>query len=267
MSSTTTSSSSPAPSPTLVAAPRSVPSLEDLYLMTSKPDERVVIRNVDWAFYEQIVNSIPEGCHIHVDYDGKDVEIMSPSALHDGVKKLMGRFVELTTEELEIPCTGLGQTTRKRADIHRGLEADESYFFVAEKLATVAEAMTRRSAEIADYPDPDLAMEVDLSPSRIDRPGIYAALRVAEVWRFDGEQIVIDRLQADDVYQPVDMSGFLPVNSGEITRWVLKEASPDGSLWARRLRAWVRAELAPRLQRGADESAGEGSSVGSRRGR
>ncbi len=171
MSSTTTSSSA-VHSPTCVAAPGSVPSLEDLYQMTSEPDKRVVIRSVDWAFYEQLVDSIPEGANIQVDYDGKDVEIMSPSPLHDGVKKLLGRFVELTAEELEIPCTGLGQTTWKRPEIHRGLEADESYFFVAEKLATVAEAMTRRSAEIADYPNPDLAIEVDLSPSRIDRTGI-----------------------------------------------------------------------------------------------
>jgi len=109
--------------------------------------------------------------------------------------------------------------------------------------------MTRRSAEIADYPNPDLAIEVDLSPSRIDRTGIYAALRVAEVWRFDGEQIVIDRLQTDGVYQPVAASGFLPVNSQEIARWVFKEECHNGSLWARRLRAWVRAELAPRLPR------------------
>ncbi len=178
MSSVTTP---PSPSPDI--PPRSIPSLDELYEWTSEPDHRVVIRGVDWPFYEQLVDSIPEGANIHVDYDGKDVEIMSPSPLHDGVKKLMGRFAELTAEELEIPCTGLGQTTWKRPEIHRGLEADESYFFVAEKLATVAEAMRRRSAEVAQYPNPDLAIEVDLSPSRIDRTGIYAALRVAEVWR------------------------------------------------------------------------------------
>ncbi len=45
------------------------------------------------------------------------------------------------------------------------------------------------------------------------------------------------------------MSGFLPVNSQEIERWVLKEECHNGSQWARRLRAWVRAELASRLPR------------------
>ena len=250
MSSTTTNSSA-VPSPTLVTTPGLVPSLEDLYQMTSEPDERVVIRSVDWAFYEQLVDSIPEGANIHVDYDGKDVEIVSPSPLHDGVKTLLGRFVELTAEELEIPCTGLGQTTWKRPEVTRGLEADESYYFVAEKLATVAEAMTRRSGEVAEYPNPDLAIEVDLSPSRIDRTGIYAALRVAEVWRFDGERkwIVIERVSEDGTYQTVDMSEFLPVRSEEVARWVLEEDRRAGSAWGRRLRAWARAELAPRLPR------------------
>ncbi len=58
MNSTTTNSSA-VPSPTLVTTPGLVPSLEDLYQMTSEPDERVVIRSLDWAFYEQLVDSIP----------------------------------------------------------------------------------------------------------------------------------------------------------------------------------------------------------------
>jgi Uma2 family endonuclease len=210
-----------------------------------------VIHNVDWAFYEQLVDSIPEATNIQVDYDGKDLEIMSLSPLHDGVKKNLGRFVELAAEELEIPCRGLGQTTWKRPEVARGLEADECYYFDPEKLTVVAEALARMSRTVAEYPNPDLAIEVDISPSKIDRPGIYAALRVAEVWRFDRErrQIVIERLADDGSYQLVAESAFLPVRAEEVGRWVLEEESRDGSLWGRRLRAWVRAELAPRLPR------------------
>ena len=231
-----------------MATPGLVPSLEDLYQMTSEPDERVVIRSVDWVFYEQLVDSIPEGANIHVDYDGKDVEIMSPSPLHDGVKTLLGRFVELTAEELEIPCTGLGQTTWKRPEVTRGLEADESYYFVAEKLATVAEAMTRRSGEVAEYPNPDLAIEVDLSPSRIDRTGIYAALKVAEVWRFDGEHIVIlDRLQTEGGLS-ARRSEWLPASElpGNRPLGAQRSVSRRISVGPPAVR-WVRAELAPRL--------------------
>ncbi len=248
MSSATTNSST-VPAPPLVVAPRSVPTLEELYQMTSKPDERVVIRGVDWTFYEQLANSRPEGCHIHVDYDGKDVEIMSPGLVHVNDKSLLGRVVELVAEECEIPFKSAGQTTWKRPDIARGLEADESYFFNADKLDAVAAGKARRSLDIADYPNPDLGIEVDMSPPKIDRPAIYAALKVAEIWRFDGEhqQVLIERLEDDGTYRAVDRSSFVPVYAAEIRRWVVEEDSHDECAWARRLRAWVLAELAPRL--------------------
>jgi Uma2 family endonuclease len=238
------------PSTSAIPGPvRSVPSLDELERKTSVPDERFVYRGVDWAFYERLVDSIPEGANIHADFDGKDVEIMSISPFHDGVKKFLGRFVELTSEELEVPCTGLGQTTWKRPELSRGLEADESYYFAAEKLTAVAEAMSRSSMDVAEYPNPDLAIEVDVSPSRIDRPGIYAALKVVEVWRVVGQRVIIERLGDDGTYYQAETSAFLPVRADEVGRWVLEEDRRDGSLWARRLRAWIRAELTSRLPR------------------
>jgi Uma2 family endonuclease len=248
MSSATTNSSM-VPSPPLAVAPRSVPTLEDLYQMTSEPDQRVVIRGVDWAFYEQLADSISERCHIHVDYDGKDVEIMSPGLVHDNDKRLIGQLVEAIAQVLGVPYKSAGQTSWKRPDVARGLEADESYFFRTEKLDAVAAGKARRALDIADYPNPDLGIEVDMSPPKIDRPGIYAALKVAEVWRFDGErqELVIERLADDGTYRAVDRSSFLPVSAAEIRRWVVEEGSHDECSWALRLRDWVSAELAPRL--------------------
>ena len=89
---TTPSSMTPSPSPDVT--PRSIPTLDELYEWTSEPDHRVVIRGVNWAFYERLVDSIPEGVNIHVDYDGKDLEIMVLGPFHDGGKKLLGQLVE-----------------------------------------------------------------------------------------------------------------------------------------------------------------------------
>ena len=143
----------------------SVPSLDELYQKMCVPDQRVVIRGVDWAFYEQLVDSFPEGWHIHVDYDGKDLELMSPiSPFHDEVKTLLGQFVEAVAQELGIPYKGLGQTTWKRFEVARGLESDECYYFKPEKLAAADAAKARRSKDVADYPNPDLSIEVQHLP-------------------------------------------------------------------------------------------------------
>ena len=116
------------PSPTPEISPRSIPSLEELYALTSEPDHRVVIRGVDWAFYEQLVDSIPEGTHLRVDFDGKDVEILAPSPLHDGDKKLVGQFVEAIAQELEIPYKSAGSTAWRRLDVAAGWNPTNATF-------------------------------------------------------------------------------------------------------------------------------------------
>lgn len=248
MSSVTNDSSIHSPShPDL--APRRVPTLNQLREMTSEPGERVVIRGVDWAFYEQLLDSIPEDEHIHVDYDGKDIEMMVIGFGHDFEKKLLSQFVESVAQELEIPYKSAGQTTWKRPEVNRGLEADDCYFFRSDKLAAIAAAWARGARKVADYPNPDLAIEIDDSRSKIDRPGIYAALRIPEVWRFENNQVFIDRLKDDGTYEVVDASQFLPVTAIEIRRWVVEENSEDDSSWSRRLRAWVRDEVVPRRAR------------------
>jgi Uma2 family endonuclease len=230
------------PSPAADISQRPTPSLDELLAWTSEPDHRVVVHGVVWAFYEQLVDSIPEGTHLRIDYDGKDVEIIAPSPLHDGDKKLFGQLVESIAQELEIPYKSAGSTTWKRLEVARGLESDECYFFDPGKLAAIAGARARRSKRITDYPNPDLGVEVNISPSKIDRPGIYAALNVAEVWRFDGErdEVIIERLGEDGSFHPVERSMFLPILATEIRRWVVEEDSSDESAWARRLRAWIR---------------------------
>jgi Uma2 family endonuclease len=231
------------PHDSLPVAAGGVPSLERIYELTAVPEQRVVFPNVDWSFYERLVDSIPESSNIHVDYDGKDLEIMGRGKRHERRKTLLGRFVDIVTEELEIPCQSLGETTWKRAAISRGLESDQCYYFLPEKLDADAAASQRGSDDIADYPDPDLAVEVDISPPRVDRAGIYAALRVSEVWRFDGREVIIERLTALGTYERVEASQFLPVTAEEVTRWVVDEDSRDQSAWARRLRAEIKKKV------------------------
>ena len=205
---------------------------------------------MDWSFYEQLVDSIPEWCHLHVDYDGKDLEVIRRGPLHNIRKELVQRIVEVTAEELSIPYASAGSTTWKRSEIRCGLEADASFYFLPEKMAADAAALKRRSDDIADYPNPDLAIEVDISPPQVDRAGIYAALRVAEVWRFDGEELVIERLTPEGTYTAVDASGFLPVRAEDVRRWLVNEDSHDESAWARRLRAEIRSRMPTYTARG-----------------
>ena len=88
-----------------------------------------------------------------------------------------------------------------------------------------------------------------MSPSEIDRLAIYRALQVSELWRFDGETVVIEQLGADGTHVRAESSRFLPVRADELTRWVAVEDSNDLLAWRDRIRDWCKTVLAPRMQK------------------
>jgi Uma2 family endonuclease len=176
-------------------------------------------------------------------FDGEDLEIMTKGVKHEDFRVLLGRFVSELCTELSIAQKSLGETTWKRVALSRGIEADHSYYFSPQKLAAAAAAKAKGSDEIADYPNPDLAIEVDISPPLVDRPGIYAALKVPEVWRFDGEVLTIEWLGPNGQYAALESSRWLPVRPDQVVPWLVEEDATDETAWARRLRGWIRSEL------------------------
>ncbi len=120
MSTATTQPSTTAPPPFEVPGPVTrVPSLEELERLTEVPDRRVVFRGVDWSFYDRLVDSIPEGSNIHVDYDGKDLEVMGNGPNHEDVADALGDVVKVVAVEMGVPCKSLRETTWKRIIIER----------------------------------------------------------------------------------------------------------------------------------------------------
>jgi Uma2 family endonuclease len=152
-------------------------------------------------------------------------------------------FIAIVADELAIEFQPQGSTTWKRKRVKRGVEPDSCFYFKAEKLLACAAAEEKGSNKVEDYPNPDLAIEVDLSPSKIDRPGIYAALQVGELWRIRDKVVSIEQLVSPGAYVTAERSRFLPVRPEDVTRWVFGEYSRDPITWKQRLREWVRTDL------------------------
>ncbi len=89
-------------------------------------------------------------------------------------------------------------------------------------------------------------IEIDISPSKIDRPGIYSKLRVPEVWRVKDAIVSIEQLTADGNYVAAESSRFFYVRADEITQWLIEGKFAKRREWKRRIQVWVRAELRPR---------------------
>ena len=72
--------------------------------------------------------------------------------------------------------------------------------------------------------------------SKFDREGIHAALQVAELWTFNGINLMISRLGKDGKYHAVEKSGYLPLCAHEISRWIIEEDQSDYEAWTQRIR-------------------------------
>ena len=95
---------------------------------TLEPEQRIVIRNVGWEGYERLLEMAGDG-HVRLAFDGKDVELMSPSQDHESFAVLIGRIITTVAEELEIPWLDLRTTTWHTRLKEKGLEADDCFYF------------------------------------------------------------------------------------------------------------------------------------------
>ena len=199
----------------------------------AQPETRVVIPNIRWDIFEALAASDCAGTRFA--YDRGVLEIMSPSIEHEWFHYLLGRMVETMTEVLNIPLRGAGSTTLKLQLHQRGLEPDECYY-----LAHEAQMRGKRELDLTVDPPPDLAVEVDISRSSINKLGIYADVGVPELWFYDGESLRVHRLQENGEYLQQDSSDAFPfLDLREIERFLGRFEQLGETAWIRSFRDWV----------------------------
>jgi Uma2 family endonuclease len=196
-------------------------------------DDRFVLRHLDWAAYDAIRRAL--GNHpTRLTYDGKNLEFMSPSSLHESYSSLFGRILGALALDRDIEMRGGRSTTFRREDVQRGLEPDDCYWIQNERAVR-----GKPEIDLSFDPPPDLAIEIDISRSSLDRLAIYSKLRVPEVWQFDGESLRIHQLQPDGAYAVSETSRCLPFLDIQILVPVLQLESDVGE--TTRIREFLRA--------------------------
>jgi Uma2 family endonuclease len=199
-----------------------------------QPEQRFVLHGVSWQTYIALLEEV-ESSGVRFTYDRGSLEMMSPSRDHERFKTLMGRIIEIFTEELDIPMQSGGSTTWRVEDLQRGLEADECYYIQHEP-----QICDRDVIDLTVDPPPDLAVEVEISNSILDKFAVYSALRVPEIWRYNGELLRICLLQPDGTYADAERSLNLPqLAPQQVARFLALRDEARETKWARMFRRWV----------------------------
>lgn len=157
-------------------------------------DQRVVLRDVDWAGYRSLLAIRGERRSPRIAYVDGVAELMTPSRGHESIGYKLGYLIGLYCSERGITCDGARSWTLNDESDDAGLEPDDCFVFGDEP--------TPRTR-------PDLAVEVQWSRSALDKLEIYRRLGIAEVWFWKQGKITVYAL-GDAGYVTATNSSFLP---------------------------------------------------------
>jgi Uma2 family endonuclease len=204
-------------------------------IKTTRP-QRLVLFDEPWDSYVKLLRVFDERRHLRISYDRGVLEIMTLSPEHEQWKRLIGRLIVTLTEELGLPLVEYGSMTIRRRKKLRGLEPDECFWIQNEALVRQLE-----SYDLRRDPPPDLVVEVDISRSAVNRMGIYAALKVPEVWRFRNAILEFHVLGPDGKFaiQPASRA-FDGVAAEDLNRFLALRGQGDHNAIVKQFREWIR---------------------------
>jgi len=148
-----------------------------LPLPSFEEDQHVVLRAMSWQDFEALLAIRGERSGVRMYYLDGEIEIVSPTKIHEGRKTTLARLLEIWALESDVALNGFGSWTLKKEIREAGAEPDECYIV----------------GDSTEKEVPDLAIEVEWSRvTGLAKPEIYRRLGVRELstLKSDGQLVI-----------------------------------------------------------------------------
>lgn len=205
--------------------------------LTVQKADRVVLHNISWQQFENLLKDLGDKRAARVAYDRGKLEIITPLPEHEYYKELIGIAVQDIAEELDLDYESLGSTTWKRESQLAGVEPDNCFYFQNEPVIR-----GKLEFDLDRDPPPDLVLEIDLTSKSLNRFPIYARLGVPEIWCYDTGKLKIYQLQNGD-YKEAEISLVFPNLAVQEIPGIIEQNRSAGRRAIRQaIRAWARTQ-------------------------
>ncbi|MEQ9371955.1 MAG: Uma2 family endonuclease [Coleofasciculus chthonoplastes F3-SA18-01] len=209
-----------------------------MLISSTLAEQRTVLRNISWQTFEVLLVETGEDRGYRFAYDGGTLEIRTPRFDHENPKANLGNFIIALAEELNIEIKSAGSTTLKREIVKRGIEPDNCYYIQNEPAVR-----GRQDIDLDIDPPPDLAIEIDITSSSVDKLGIYSALGVPELWRYNGQVLRFYQWVEGDYVECESSLAFPLVSVSAMSRFLQQSKTMGEIALLKTFRAWVRENL------------------------
>jgi Uma2 family endonuclease len=186
------------------------------------PGSAMQISGVNWESYIALMQELGDPRSTRIAYANGVLEIRMPGQHHEVLNRALAAIVLTLAEELGYDFNDLGSMTINRPELSRGLEPD-SCFYIQN-----AQAGQGLGTTIANDLPPDLALEIDIAHRSDTKLSIYQALRVPEVWLYQGDQVKIKHLDQGQYVEALTSRAFPIVSFNQLNQWLeLRRSGTD----------------------------------------
>ena len=198
------------------------------------PDKGIVLDGISWETYARLLEEYQGGAGTRFTYDQGRLEIVVLSAKHEKYKDLLTLLVNVLADCLGIDLESFGSTTFRRADLARGFEPDACFY-----IQHAAQVRGKDELNLDIDPPPDLVIEIDVSHASLDKFPLYGAVGVAEIWRWNGEEVAIYGLDSGE-YCAREASLVLPgVRGVTLSKLMVESQRLKRTDWLKKVRAVI----------------------------
>lgn len=202
------------------------------------PGQRLILENISWQEFEEILDDLGEHRHSHIAYYRGVLEFRMPLPGHERAKVLISHLLVVLLEELNLEWESLGSTTFKNQAMQAGIEPDDCFY-----IQNYQTMIGKQRLDLTIDPVPDLAIEVDFTS--VTQVSAYQALGVSEIWCYKKGKLEISLLEKGQYVSALTSKVFpdLPVLEG-ISLFLEKSGELPMSALRREFRQWLRDYLA-----------------------
>lgn len=196
-------------------------------IVSQLPEDAIVIfQGVTWEEYEELLDQVGEASGLRISYNDGILKVMSLSVEHETCVRFIEALIGAIRIRLRLNIISTGSATIRKQRKKKGNEPDASFY-----VQTAPAIGNRLDLDFAVDPPPDIVVEVDIHHNSRDNDSIYAALGVPEIWRYDGWEASIRRMQ-DVNYIEAETSPALPMITPAILTEYLTRLREEGEFAA-----------------------------------
>lgn len=200
-------------------------------IVSQLPDDAsITFNDVSWDEYEELLEQVGESRGLRISYDNGNLQIMTISAEHEKYALFINSLIAGIRLRLRLNILSFGSATMRKRKRSKGNEPDACFY-----VQTAPLIGNKIQLDFETDPPPDIVVEIDVHHDSRARFPVYAALGVAEIWRYDAELMTIFHLSGNAesdalTYVEHHASAALPMLTAQILTEMLDRMRRDGEL-------------------------------------